>query len=117
MTIPETIQKAIDGGYKCCDRTITARGGVVYHIMANLHENLLDPLFWQSLGKAMRWDYGKCCKECGSNSIPDGDGHCGNCYAYFSGSESGTEYWLYQWHRFIDHLAEGNTIESYFLNF
>ena len=41
MTIEETIQKAMDGGYT---------GEKLY-----LEAMLLKPSFWQSLGKAMGW--------------------------------------------------------------
>ena len=44
----------------------------------------LDPLYWQCLGKTLGW---------------------GN---------DGNSVWLYYQHRFIDHLAEGKSIESYF---
>lgn len=47
----------------------------------------LDPLFWQSLGKARGW------KENG---------------------ETGLHQWIIYWHRFVDHLAEGKEAESFF---
>lgn len=54
-------------------------------------EIVLDPLFWQSLGKGLGW------KPLGA----DGDGN---------------DNWLYYWHRFIDHLASGKDIDSFFTN-
>lgn len=45
-----------------------------------------DPAFWQSLGKAMGWD--------DKSKIKD--------------------YWKFNWHSLIDHLADGGSIESYF---
>ena len=44
----------------------------------------LDPLFWQALGKALGW-----------NKIDAADW------------QDGVPTWKNQWHRFIDHLAEG----------
>jgi hypothetical protein len=54
-------------------------------------EMFLDPSFWQSLGKALGWD----------ERIDDG-------------SHYAKPGWLEAWHRFIDHLAEGKTAESFF---
>lgn len=44
--IKQAIQKAIEGGYSPSGRTWKAR---------QVHRILLDPLFWQSLGKALGW--------------------------------------------------------------
>lgn len=67
----------------------------------NIHKLLLDPLFWQCLGKALGWnDYSERRKmwapESTSHLLEDG--------------------WKHQWHRFIDHLAEGKHAESFFSN-
>lgn len=51
-----------------------------------------DPLFWSSLGKAEGWD-----KE-----INEGTGHFQD--------------WGWHWHRFIDHLANGGTVDDFFNN-
>lgn len=48
----------------------------------------LDPTFWQALGKARGWR-----KDWPTEGSPD---------------------WLFHWHRFIDHLAEGKDAESFF---
>ena len=54
---------------------------------------ILDPLFWECLGKAKNWGT---TEKTGPK----------------------TWYWkanvLEKWHRMIDHLAEGGTIESFF---
>jgi hypothetical protein len=47
----------------------------------------LLPDFWQSLGKALGWIL---------------EGHAGR------------KQWKEEWHRLIDHLAEGKTAESFF---
>jgi len=90
-TLQKAIEKAIEGGFK--------------GLRANKYEYFLDPLFWQSLGKAMGW------KEKGDTSKP-----------FFGKIQTGdvglqiiqVEEYLYQWHRLIDHLAKGGTAESFF---
>lgn len=52
--------------------------------VANIYETLLYPDFWQSLGYRSE-------EECWNKSC-----------------------WKCVWHRFIDHLAEGKSIESFF---
>lgn len=54
---------------------------------------LLDPLFWQALGKARAWALTK-------HPIR-------GRYKYMKS-------WISEWHRFIDHLAEGKPAESFF---
>lgn len=55
-----------------------------------LAETMLDPLFWQALGKALEWH-----KE------PIGDFHRGTV-------------WIFKWHQFIDALVEGQTPDQFF---
>jgi len=89
MTIQEAIEKTIEGGYAGSEKWLL-----------DLPESAkcqiwLDPLFWQYLGKTMGWknvDY-----------VDYGEGH-----------SLWNEAWLYQWHRFIDCLADGGTPESFF---
>lgn len=73
MTIEQTIQKAIGGGWdvKVIKETV-----------------FFDPQFWQALGKSLGWK-----------------------------NEFGPGTWLRFWHNFIDHLAEGKSIESFFEQF
>jgi len=90
MTIEQAIQKAIkEGGYKMqWDKGLES----AYPFRA-----LLDEKFWQALGKAMGWSIGE-----EYNGINYESSHSGE--------------WKRKWHQFIDHLAEGKTIESYFEN-
>lgn len=126
MNIQETIQKAIEGGWKhegtigfentMGDLGSTSKPKTLSHVF-------LDSQFWICLGKAMGWDknwyFGCFVKKV----------HGGTWEWHESGDKSvfwgGTpnicpnivlikEGWQYQWHRFIDHLSEGNTIESFF---
>ena len=55
---------------------------------------LLDPDFWKCLGKALGWE--------GMRGV------------YTDGNRKKTEEWLYHWHRFIDHIAEGKKPDEFF---
>lgn len=62
-----------------------------------LTEIFLDPLFWQAFGKASGWG-----RWLGTG--------------YYDRDEIEIEEpaWKVQWHRLIDHLAEGKDAESFF---
>ena len=60
-----------------------------YSFSISVNEIFLEPLFWQSLGKAMGW-----------RQDEDQWGERAECVIH--------------WHRFIDHLAEGKDAESFF---
>lgn len=117
MTIDQTIKRAISNGY--LEKVYKGKG---YDINVNdsgyvwlsdeydtkiadwrVGEVLLSPSFWQCLGKALGWEtYTRCpIRECvrvlpSHRKIPE---------------------WLYHWHRFIDHLADGGKPESFAENF
>ena len=80
------IKKAIEGGYDGHGLTLDS-GAVIYDRF------LLDPLFWQCLGKAEMWRE----KELEAKD----------------GTKYKAEY-IYVWHSFIDHIAEGGDIDSFF---
>lgn len=150
MTIKEVITKAIEGGWKPRSWDFGGLGfhGVQYSKVGlleavfsdeqgengiwreyNMEVILLDPLFWQSLGKSMgfekRGTFAEC-KKCqreienpepvlwvaGAYRCIDYKGEVG-CGGEMKKREV-TEDWKYYWHRFIDHLAEGKSIEDYF---
>ncbi len=85
MTIQETIEKAIEGGYGS-DSSWTKKALLNFHTGTGIHLTLLDPLFWQSLGKAMGWP---------ETSVSQGS-------------------WLWQWQNFIERRAYGETAELFF---
>ena len=85
MTIEQVLQKAIEGGWNPPYRKEEYEGD---SIPIN---TFLDPQFWQSLGKALGWTARG--QQLAMDSKPT---------------------WLLEWHRFIDHLAEGKTAEEYF---
>lgn len=93
----QAIKIAIENGYKLkqygfdcldCDKVIITE--LPFTVT-------LDPLFWQALGKGLGW------KEYPHTNI-------------VSGESKILRRWLEEWHRFIDHLAEGKDIESFFTN-
>lgn len=65
---------------------------------------LLDPLFWQALGKGCGWT--SICNVCRKIYVDE-------CFINHVGQPIGSV-WKYNWHRFIDHLAEGKDAESFF---
>lgn len=92
MTIEQVFLKAAEGGYPNDFGAGTPRFYEYqeWEIKRGLHGMVIDPTFWQSFGKAMGW----------------GKGH-----PWMIMYE-----WLYRWHNFIDHLAEGKDTESFFQN-
>lgn len=64
----------------------------------------LDPAFWQALGKARGW------RE--SSIRHDYYGNHGKGELELRNIICAD--WLYNWHRFIDHLAEGKNAELFF---
>ena len=65
--------------------TATYKDGYVRNVTQ--HEITGDPLFWQCLGASMGW-----------GDVPS-ENLCG---------------WLYKMHRFIDHIANGGTVDDFF---
>lgn len=95
----QAIQDAVEkGGYKnpsAINYLNTKRyGNAAWRIDAE-HELLLDPKWWQALGKARVQDWGE------------------TTFYGFGGSDTKPT-WIVMWHRLIDHLAAHNDIESFF---
>ena len=109
MTIPEVIKKAIEGGWKkhlyspdtfaCTEMGAYFRDGLDHFVPAEI---FLDSLFWQSLGKAMgrTWN-----KETGLGGVSSKENRL---------LAKKHPLWKSDWHRFIDHLASGGSIEGFF---
>lgn len=110
----DALNKAVEGGYKneksqcrrcglrrreanglmlgCRNEKGTPHKSHLFRRPTNRPEvYLLDPLFWQALGEQQRWV---------SNINPP--------------SQPKEPEWLCNWHRFIDHLAEGKDAEEFF---
>jgi hypothetical protein len=115
MTIAEAIHTAIAGGYQIAG----ADGGTIAYSGANneysvwtrtetqssflvpVQETFLDPAFWHALGQVLGWD-----TPCDlAITCVHGDAECRRCH--------GTS-WMYQWHCFIQHLADGDPPDAFF---
>lgn len=100
----QAIRKSIEGGWDAsrmewngCEASITHD---VYAIA------FYDPEFWKCLGKAMGW--GNSTKSY-YQSLGKGNGK-----PIYSGELYEVASWLWNWHRFIDHLAEGKSVDDFF---
>lgn len=115
MTIQDALNKAVEGGYH-----INTTGGVAtFYSGANdeysvwtrtdnessfivlVQETFLDPHFWHALGRTLGWsaacDLAMRCRH--------DDEEYQRCRGYD---------WMYQWHCFIQVLAQGNAPDAYF---
>lgn len=111
MEIKDSIEKAIEGGWTHRDWQLSAAsllrvtdhfvqsktGNNDWHDIFEIESMLLDPKFWQALGKTLGWD-SPTGRETGTVSYQEA---------------TGEPYWLYRMHRMIDALADGKTIEEY----
>ncbi len=94
------IKKAIEGGWKpikdwhFVDETMFDIPNIIW----TREIVLLDPLFWQALGKAEGWQ-----ERFVSPKVSE---HYKN--------DSGYAEWQYHWHRFIDHMVEGKSVDEFF---
>jgi hypothetical protein len=115
MTIEEVLKKATEGGYHIdgSDGMDTDYGGAnseysvwtrkdnASSFIVPVEETFLAPAFWQALGKALGWDHAVRTVHAVENGRTTLVTRAG-------------QHWLYHWHRFIDHLAEGKTPEAFF---
>ena len=115
MTIQEACDKAVAEGY----HSKSLHGMDTYYSGANrecsvwtrtdnhssfvvpMEGTFLDPLFWQALGRALRWDQARRSVHAVEHGRPTRVTRAGH-------------QWLAHWHRFIDALAEGHTAEAFF---
>lgn len=101
--IEQAIKEAVEkGGYKN-PMPMEGMGREMTGLERQALQNycLLDPLFWQALGKARGWGEGIRCN----------DPECGLETHYHQAYESMP---IQKWHRFIDHLAAKKSAESFF---
>jgi hypothetical protein len=115
MTIEEAMYQAVAGGYHLygsdgmetdyagANSAFTAwtRTDNASTFQIAVEETFLDPHFWQALGRALGWsevcDLAMFCVQ--------REKECRRCRG---------SYWIYQWHHFIQTLAEGNPSEAFF---
>lgn len=91
MTIQQAIEKAIEGGWGMGSDQNEKLFPFVRDVWS-------DPLFWQSLGKALGWgDESECPLACCGGICP-----------------INIPMWQSQWHRFVDALSEGKSADDFF---
>ena len=93
----KAIKKAIEGGY---------RGYYFTELSLSLQEKIeimsCDPKWWQALGRTLEW------RDKKSRKLVSW------CYGGFHDADKPYEQWIFEWHKFIDHLAEGKDVDSFF---
>lgn len=104
MTIQTAIERAIEGGWNNSRPVFGLLGEGFFDVWAadgsdhivryTFNDILLDPDFWQAVGKVEGWR-----SECVLHGA----------IAHFDCQVE----WLYNWHRMIDAFASGKTVEEY----
>ncbi len=111
----QAIKKSIEGGWKNGEYELMKDEMHGYGYQISASSCFLKSEFWQCLGKAMGWETRrKCCEGCGSKErLVQGEYHdiCSSCHR---GSPKLLPEWKFNWHRFIDHLAEGRIVDNFF---
>lgn len=83
-----------------------------------INKCLLDPLFWQALGKALGWSDVMAIIESDVMAMIENENILSKLLAHaIKESREKIGYypmWVYRWHKFIDNLVEGKDIESFF---
>lgn len=110
MEIKDAIQKAVEGGY---NPLFSYETGDEWEVIKGENATILDVMFWKYLAREMHW------ADIQWYHLPPisvlGESNL-TIPIRATMHEKITGAWLYHWHRLIDHLAEGGTIESYFTN-
>src|SRR5262245_54487884 len=115
MKVQEVIDKAVEGGYHIygsdgmdtdyeganSEYSVWTRKDNESSFIVLTEKTFLDPQFWQALGRALGWH------EACDLAITCVHGHEA-CH------QSHGSYWIYQWHCFIQALADGHTPEAFF---
>lgn len=118
MTIKQAIEKAVEGGWN--EKTFSAEhlnlrvaNTEIGSIDMPLDCVFLDPLFWQALAYGLGWDVKDGLMRC-KNYNPEynepGERGCFSDKCEYAGYKD----FRYEWHRLIDHLAEGKSITHFF---
>lgn len=123
------IKKALSGGWQPKGITFSIEA-MSYKVQAldkvkYKERFLLDPLFWQALGKSLGWDEHFVGKHYSNINADDGslvevsktgkhtcNEHCITRINH--GVEWADQEWLYRWHSLVDHLANGGDADSFF---
>lgn len=108
----KAINRAIEGGWKgyihfTAHREETLERWLAMDLDNDFKEIVLDPLFWQALGKAEGWG-----TFTGRDRIDFIDDDNFKHYHH----ECKGRMWHYYWTCFIDHLAEQRPVDAFFNN-
>lgn len=93
------------------------KGGYSWTGTKGQAEMLLDPEAWKCCGKAEGWSSG--CNICLKDGITHSysNGWADECENPKQHLTEGHKYpWQIEWHRFIDHIASGGDIDTFFTN-
>src|SRR3990167_8400630 len=109
----KAIKKAIEGGYRL-DGEIWLKEYQEVGFKPDMFMYLSNSLFWQALGKVEKWSKCIFCSDAHKR-----DFKCGNCeetgiLPKMSETKNKKGGWLFYWHNFIDHIAQGKDIDSFF---
>lgn len=131
LAIQKVVEKAIEGGYELpyIYATLEVTENFLYFYTKDGHRFdvatatvLMDRMFWQNLGKVFGWDKGKTYtytnpprrqgmvtrKGLVEFDVPE--------HTVTRTSRSYPDRWKRYWHAFVDHIASGKTVESFFKN-
>ena len=115
MTVQEALNAAVEEGYHIygsdgmdtyyeganSDYSAWTRKDNASSFIVPMEETFLDPYFWQALGRALGWSEA-----------------CDLAITCVHGQEEYQSfrryYWMFQWHRFIQALADGNPPDAFF---
>lgn len=104
MTIQEFVEKAVEGGWKCCDRDIFPDGKTITdHVV--VPAILLDPEAWKAVGKVEGWK--------------QEDYFCtfGSVHPTLASRYAGKAYVMDTWQRYMlsmmESIIDGKTIEQF----
>jgi hypothetical protein len=115
MTVQEALNTAVAGGYHIygsdgmdtlyeganSEYSAWTRKDNESSFIVPTEETFLNPQFWQALGRALGWSEG-----CDLAIIcVHGEEECQRYRGY---------YWMFQWHRFTQVLADGHTPDAFF---
>ena len=114
MTIPEFIDQAIEGGWKAPERfDLLNPAERQFLLKEGIHEWVLDPTFWQAVGKVEGWDEETTSYKVAKREVETYRGsfvrpaHTITRKKYRNGNV-----WKIKMHAMIDALAEGKSLEE-----
>lgn len=136
MKLEEAIKIAIENGWKPFAGYLRKKFEMeddcaIFYDKVNVRryyfsDMVLDPLFWQALGKGLGWEPWRLYRNgmATSKDYPEHEKHRWvkensekiGVFDINSPVMSWQRVWIAEWHRFIDHLAEGKDIQNFFTN-